>query len=140
MKKLLLATLFVFTAATSYADQPIAPESLPENIKSFVANTFPGAAIVFAEQDMDSIEIKLNNGAEIDYDKMSNSWKDIKSYANFPVKVLPEAVVNAVKNAHPQAMIVKAEKQFNGYEIQTNTNMEILVNDKGQIMGQKFDD
>ena len=139
MKKILLSAIFVLTASVSYADQPVQPQSLPQNIQSFVANNFPGAGIIFAERDFDSFEVKLNNGSELDFDKSGN-WKEIKSYDKFPVQVLPGAVVNSVKAAHPQATIIKAERKWGGFEIKTSNNMEIMVQENGQIMGQKFDD
>ena len=35
--------------------------------------------------------------------------------------------------------IIKVEKIWNGYEIKTSNMMEIYVDNKGKILGQKFD-
>ena len=89
--------------------------------------------------DHPNIEVKLNTGVELDF-YANGDWKEIKAYQNFPTSVLPAPVLEAVKNAHPQAFIIKAEKTWNGYEIKTSNMMEIYITANGQIMGQKFDD
>lgn len=139
MKKILLLTVtFLMTVSIAFADMMIAPETLPANIQQFVQTNFPNANIIYAERDRKSFEIKLNTGAEVEF-YANGDWKEIKSYQNFPLSVLPQPVVDAVKNTHPQAFIIKAEKTWNGFEIKTSNMMEIYITASGQIMGQKFD-
>lgn len=140
MKKLLLVSAFVLTASIASAEKPINPKKLPQNVQTFVSTNFPGAGIVSAEEDTDSYELKLNNGAELDIEKASGNWKSIKSYTNFPVKALPAAVVDSVKKAHPQAMIVEAEREMFGFDIKTNNNFDLQVTESGQIVKQQQDD
>lgn len=140
MKKILVFTFaFMMAASFAFADMMVAPNALPAKITQFVTANFNGAQIMYAEQDFDSFEVKLNTGVELDF-YANGDWKEIKTYQNFPTQVLPEAVVQAVKSAHPQAFIIKAEKTWNGFEIKTSNMMEIYVTPNGQIMGQKFDD
>ncbi len=140
MKKILVLTAaFLMTASLAFADMVIAPDALPANVKQFIQTNFPDANVMFAEQDYDSFEVKLNTGVELDF-YVNGDWKEIKTYQNFPTAVLPAPVVEAVKNAHPQAFIIKAEKTWNGFEIKTSNMMEIYITANGQIMGQKFDD
>ena len=140
MKKILVLTAaFLMTASLAFADMMIAPDALPANVKQFIQNNFPESNVMYAEQDYDSIEVKLNTGVEVDF-YANGDWKEVKAYQNFPTGILPTQVVEAVKNAHPQAFIIKAEKTWNGYEIKTSNMMEIYITANGQIMGQKFDD
>ncbi len=140
MKKILVLTAaFLMTASLAFADMMIAPDALPANVKQFIQNNFPQSNVMYAEQDYDSIEVKLNTGVELDF-YANGDWKEVKAYQNFPTGILPKAVAEAVKNAHPQAFIIKAEKTWNGYEIKTSNMMEIYITANGQIMGQKFDD
>lgn len=140
MKKILVLTAaFLMTASLAFADMMVTPESLPANVKQFIQTNFPNANIMYAERDYDSIEVKLNTGVELDF-YVNGDWKEIKTYQNFPTSVLPAPVTEAVRNAHPQAFIIKAEKTWNGYEIKTSNMMEIYITANGQIMGQKFDD
>ena len=138
MKKILILTFgFVMMAGMAFADMMIAPNALPPKITQFINANFAGAQIMYAEQDFDSFEVKLNTGVELDF-YTNGDWKEVKTYQNFPTQILPAGVVQAV--AHPQAFIIKAEKTWNGYEIKTSNMMEIYVTPNGQIMGQKFDD
>ena len=129
MKKILVLTFaFVMTAGMAFADMMVAPNALPGKITQFVNANFPGAQVMYAERDYDSFEVKLNTGVELDF-YANGDWKEVKTFQN-----------QAVKGAHPQAFIIKAEKTWNGYEIKTSNMMEIYVTPNGQIMGQKFDD
>lgn len=140
MKKIILTVAaLLMTATVAFADMYVAPQALPANAKNFISKFFPQAGIIAVEQDYDGFEVKLNTGAEIDF-YANGDWKDIKTYQNFPVGALPANVVAAVKKAHPQAFIIKAEKQWGGFEIKTSNMMEIYINNQGQILGQKFDD
>ncbi len=140
MKKILVLTFaFVMTAGMAFADMMVAPNALPGKITQFVNANFPGAQVMYAERDYDSFEVKLNTGVELDF-YVNGDWKEVKTFQNFPTQILPAAVAQAVKSAHPQAFIIKAEKTWNGYEIKTSNMMEIYVTPNGQIMGQKFDD
>ena len=133
MKKILILTFgFVMMAGMAFADMMIAPNALPPKITQFINANFAGAQIMYAEQDFDSFEVKLNTGVELDF-YTNGDWKEVKTYQNFPTQILPAGVVQAVKGAHPQAFIIKAEKTWNGYEIKTSNMMEIY----GMVMKLK---
>lgn len=140
MKKIfLIITVLLIGSSIAFADMVVNPSALPKQATQLITEHFNGAQIIIVEQDYDSFEVKLNSGAEIDF-YANGEWKEIKTYQNFPVKVLPDAVVQSVSKAHPQAFIIKAEKTWNGFEIKTSNMMEIYITPNGQIMGQKFDD
>lgn len=138
-KVFFIALIFTMIASFAFADMRVASDQLPANIQQFVKTNFPNSEIMYAERDHHDFEVKLSTGAEIEF-YVNGDWKEIKAYQNFPESVLPAAVVNSVKKAHPQAAIVKAEKTWGGYEIKTSNMMEIYVTSKGKIVGQKFDD
>ena len=93
---------------------------------------------MYAEIDYNEYDIRLNSGAEIEFDK-SGDWKEIKTYQNFPTEIIPTPAVQAIKKQYSGAFIIKVEKIWNGYEIKTSNMMEIYVDNKGKILGQKFD-
>ncbi len=140
MKKLLFIILFLFSSfAYSLAEEIIiSPNDLPENVKTFVQKYFPGTNIMYAEIDYNEYDIRLNSGTEIEFYK-NGEWKEIKSYQNFPAEILPTPVVQAIKKAYPKSLIIKAEKIWNGFEIKTNNMIEIYIDSKGKILGQKID-
>ena len=47
--------------------------------------------------------------------------------------------MQAIKKAYPKSLIIKAEKIWNGFEIKTNNMIEIYIDSKGKILGQKID-
>ena len=82
MKKILVLTAaFLMTASLAFADMVIAPDALPANVKQFIQANFPTSNIMFAEQDYDSIEVKLNTGVEVEF-YINGDWKEIKAYQN----------------------------------------------------------
>lgn len=140
MKKLLLTVLFIFSSFTYCLSDEIiiSPNELPNTVKEFVQKFFPGTSIMYAEIDYNEYDIRLNSGAEIEFDK-SGDWKEIKTYQNFPTEIIPTPAVQAIKKQYPGAFIIKVEKIWNGYEIKTSNMMEIYIDNKGKILGQKFD-
>ncbi|PCG19092.1 PepSY-like domain-containing protein [Brachyspira sp. G79] len=143
MKKLsiLFLSLMVLSASSLFADDWVVPPSaLPANATSFIQRVFPGVQIWKVERDGRKFDVKLSNGVSIDF-LGNGDWENIDSeYAPIPDAAFPPAVVQAVKNAYPQAAIIDAEKEWGNYKIKLNNMMEIMVTGNGQIMGQKFDD
>lgn len=139
MKKLMLfAVVFSLMAVSAFADMVVSPKALPKSAQDFLADNFPDTGIMLVEQDYDEFEVHLNNGAEIDF-YPDGSWKEVKAYQNFPTKILPVPVVNAISKSQPGTSIIKAEKIWNGYEIKTSNRMELYIDSKGNMLGQKFD-
>ena len=81
MKKILILTFgFVMMAGMAFADMMIAPNALPPKITQFINANFAGAQIMYAEQDFDSFEVKLNTGVELDF-YTNGDWKEVKTYS-----------------------------------------------------------
>ncbi len=141
MKKLILAALvFGLMAAGALAkDMVVSPAALPQTAQTFIQQNFKNANIIYVEQDWDDFEVRLSDGTEIDF-HINGDWKEVKAYGTpLPTSILPAPVANAVKKAHPQAVIMKIEKEWNGYEIKLNNMMEMLIMADGTLVGQKLD-
>ena len=67
--KILKITLIIAIISSSglFADWIITPESLPEKAKQFIAQTFSGAQIWYAENDDGKYEVELSNGIKIEF-------------------------------------------------------------------------
>lgn len=141
MKHFLLIFLFIFSSFSFCLSEEviISPNELPDNVKTFVQKYFPNTNIMYAEIDYNEYEIRLNNGTEIEFDKNAE-WKEIKTYQNFPIEILPSYIIQIVKKIYPDTFIIKAEKIWDGFEIKTSNMMEIYIDNKGNILGQKYDD
>ncbi|OEJ14507.1 hypothetical protein BFL38_06685 [Brachyspira hampsonii] len=142
MKKLFifLSSLFIFSASSLFADMVVPPSALPQQAAAFIQRVFPGVQIWKVERDGRKFDVNLSNGVSIDF-LANGDWENIDSeYAPIPDAAFPPAVVQAVRNAYPQAAIIDAEKEWGNYKLKLNNMMEVMVTGNGQIMGQKFDD
>ena len=142
MKKLsiFLASLFILSASSLFADMVVPPSALPQQANAFIQRVFPGAQIWKVERDGRKFDFQLSNGVSIDF-LANGDWQNIDSeYAPIPDAAFPAAVIQAVKNAYPQAAVIDAEKEWGNYKLKLNNMMELMVTGNGQIMRQKFDD
>ncbi|ACN83028.1 PepSY-like domain-containing protein [Brachyspira hyodysenteriae] len=142
MKKLsiFLASLFILSASSLFADMVVPPSALPQQANAFIQRAFPGAQIWKVERDGRKFDVQLSNGVSIDF-LGNGDWENIDSeYAPIPDAAFPPAVIQAVKNAYPQAAVIDAEKEWGNYKLKLNNMMELMVTGNGQIMRQKFDD
>ena len=142
MKKLsiFLVSLFVLSASSLFADMVVPTSALPQQATSFIQRVFPGTQIWKVERDGRKFDVQLSNGVSIDF-LANGDWQNIDSeYAPIPDAAFPAAVIQAVKNAYPQAAVIDAEKEWGNYKLKLNNMMELMVTGNGQIMRQKFDD
>ena len=136
----LLITLTIVSTSSLFADWMVPVSSLPQNSRSFIQKVYPDAQIWKVERDDGKFEVKLSNGAKIDF-LYNGEWNSIDGkYNTVPFNALPQSVVNTIKNTYPQAVIIDAEKEWGNYKIKLNNFMELFITADGQLMGQKFDD
>ena len=141
MKKLKLVLLATFFCASSlFADMPVAVNTLPSKIHSFVKEHFNGANIGFAEKDMTSFDITLSDGTEIEFN-INGDWISVDGrYKAIPTSFLPNNLVSKVKASQQNTQIIEVDKNINGYKFKFNNMMEVYTDSNGNILGQKFDD
>ncbi|WP_239650425.1 PepSY-like domain-containing protein, partial [Brachyspira hyodysenteriae] len=133
-------SLFILSASSLFADMVVPPSALPQQANAFIQRAFPGAQIWKVERDGRKFDVQLSNGVSIDF-LGNGDWENIDSeYAPIPDAAFPPAVIQAVKNAYPQAAVIDAEKEWGNYKLKLNNMMEVMVSGNGQIMRQKFDD
>lgn len=139
--KTIVNTIFFILLITNitYADMVITKDKLPDNIKMFVKQYFPGTIIIYAEMDYNEYKIRINSGAEIEFD-INGAWKEVKSFQNFPVNILPKNVQNTITKQFPSVNIIKTERIWNGYEIKLSNMAEIFIDKNGNIQKYKTDD
>lgn len=141
MKKIILTAIAMLTIATmAFADNVVSPDTLPQAAKDFIAKNFAGATATYVEKEFMKYEVNLSNGTEIEFTS-KGEWNKIDAkQAPLPATILPAPVVESITKAHPQAAIMKIEKERGNFEIKLNNNMELYVSPAGKIIGQKFDD
>lgn len=139
MKTIANIIFFVFFIfGLIYADMVITKDKLPDNIKTFVKQYFPGTIIIYAEMDYNEYKIRINSGAEIEFD-INGAWKEVKSFQNFPIEILPKNIIKELKKQFPSARIIKVERIWNGYEIKLSNMTEIFIDNSGKIKKFEYD-
>ena len=129
----------VFQSVTCFADDKIIPvEQLPAAAKDFVKKNFPNTTISYATKDNEfggaKYEARLADGTEIDFDKKGNWDKvDCKTRA-VPAALVPETISQFVKTNHPGTVIVKIDKERNGYEIELSNDLDLKFNKNGKLI------
>ena len=136
----LLISLTIFASSSLFADWVVPASSLPQESRAFIQKVYPNAQIWKVERDGGKFEVKLSNGASIDF-LANGDWVSIDGeYNGVPFSALPDAVSAAIKKAYPQAMVIDVKKEWGNYKVKLNNMMELFISSNGQLMGQKFDD
>ena len=142
MRKIILSVMMTVLMATSAMadDKVVSADTLPQSSKAFIASNFEGATVTYVEKDFDSYDVQLSNGTEIDF-KRNGEWENVESMQTpVPTSILPAPVVTSVAKAHPQATIMKVEKEHGNFEIKLNNMIELVISPSGKIIAQKMDD
>ena len=134
----LIFGLFLLSGIAS-ADMVVPPTALPQNAQNFIHSNFKDMQIMYVEQDFDSFEARLSNGVKIEFYRDGN-WKEIESYNGVNPSILPVQVSKALQTTFPNIIIIKVEKEWNGYGIKLSNILKVYISVAGQIIGQKHDD
>lgn len=134
--KLGLATLL--GATVLFARDIIVPASeLPRNAQDFISKNFKTAQIALVKKDIDSYDVTLNDGTEIDF-IITGEWKDVDGkYKALPNSILPNIMPKI--SASSNAQIIEVSKEINGYKFELSNQLKIYTDAQGNILGQKFD-
>ncbi|MBO4315555.1 MAG: PepSY-like domain-containing protein [Prevotella sp.] len=144
MKKVSLFSVaivsMVMQSVTCLADDMVIPVGqLPEAAKTFVKKNFPNTAISYVTKEMEfmgaTYEARLADGTEIDFDKKGNWDKVDCQLKAVPAALIPATISQFVKTNHPDAIIVKIDKERYGYDIELSNDLELKFNKKGQLIG-----
>lgn len=141
MKKI----FFVFTAMSVMSINAMAagivihPSSLPKTAQDFIKKSFPNDTVIYAEQKRKDFKAELQSGIEIKF-FLNGEWKDIKSrYQPLPQNLLPNAVLNSIKQRYPQASILKIQREYSSYKISLDNRRKIYISDSNEFLGEKLD-
>lgn len=123
-------------------DKATSPESLPENVLSFITEHFQDEKIAFAKEDRDllkiSYEIVLTDGTKLEF-RRNGEWKEINRHRNsIPDGIIPQAAADKVNEQYPDSFITKAEyddgelelKLDNGFELKFDKNFNLAGLDR----------
>lgn len=140
MKNLFAIGVFAFMMLlTGCSDKPVLPTELPAPITTFIQQNFPGQTISFAKKDLEitgwQYDVVLADGTQIDFDT-DKEWDKIQSSMTNPVptNLIPAPIVTHLQANFPDAMVLKIDKERNGYEIELANGLELKYNSQGALM------
>lgn len=136
-KIFLMAVFCLMISAIAKADDtPIAPETLPQDAKTFVQTNFSGKKIIYAEKDWNSYECRLDDGTKIEFNK-KGVWQkiDCKGMTAVPAAIVPKAIQKYVDSNFQNCVVTKIDKERYGYEVELSNDIDLRFNYKGQFIG-----
>ncbi|EAK1593201.1 PepSY-like domain-containing protein [Campylobacter coli] len=134
--KLGLAALLGTTVLLA-KDMVVPASELPNNAKEFISKNFKTAQIGLVKKDIDSYDVILNDGTEIDF-IITGEWKDVDGkYKALPNSILPNIMPKI--SASSNAQIIEVSREINGYKFELSNQLKIYTDAQGNILGQKFD-
>ncbi|EAL0856652.1 hypothetical protein B6641_01875 [Campylobacter coli] len=136
--KLKLGLAALLGATVLFARDIIVPASeLPRNAQDFISKNFKTAQITLVKKDIDSYDVTLNDGTEIDF-IITGEWKDVDGkYKALPNSILPNIMPKI--SASSNAQIIEVSREINGYKFELSNQLKIYTDAQGNILGQKFD-
>lgn len=120
-------------------DKATSPESLPENVLSFIAEHFQDEKIAFAKEDRDllkmSYEIVLTDGTKLEF-RRNGEWKEINRHRNsIPDGIIPQAAADKVNELYPGSFITKAEYDDGELELELDNGFELKFDKNFNLAG-----
>ncbi len=136
--KLKLGLAALLGATVLFARDMVVPVSeLPKNAQDFISKNFRTAQIALVKKDIDSYDVTLNDGTEIDF-IINGEWKDVDGkYKALPNTILPNIMSKI--SASSNAQIIEVSREINGYKFELSNQLKIYTDAQGNILGQKFD-
>ncbi|CDG56759.1 PepSY-like domain-containing protein [Campylobacter coli] len=136
--KLKLGLAALLGATVLFARDMVVPVSeLPKNAQDFISKNFKTAQIALVKKDIDSYDVTLNDGTEIDF-IINGEWKDVDGkYKALPNTILPNIMPKI--SASSNAQIIEVSREINGYKFELSNQLKIYTDAQGNILGQKFD-
>ena len=140
MKKFIALGIFVLVMLmTACSDKPVAPAELPSTITAFIQQNFPGKTITFAKKDLEitgwKYDVVLADGTQVDFDT-DQMWDKIECTIACPVPtaLIPAPILANLKASYPDALVLKIDKEHNGYEIELANGLEMKYNNQGVLV------
>jgi hypothetical protein len=135
MKKLVLLLLSVI-ALNVYAstDRPVSFAQLPQKAQQFINKHFSSVGFLSAKQDDGEYEVVLKDGTKIDF-TLQGDWKEVDCHVTaVPAAIVPATIAQYVKTNFPNNIITKIEKNYNGYDIELETDLELKFDKSGKFL------
>lgn len=142
MKKLTTVFICVFALFTTMAcadnEKPIQASQLPVFAQQFIRQYFPDRKVMLAKVETEILsknyEVFFENGDRIEFDGKGN-WTEVDcKFSSVPTAVIPDTIVQYIKENYPETTVVKIEKDRKEYEVKLSNRMELKFDSKYDLI------
>ena len=111
---------------------------LPSQAQTFVQTHFADKQIAAVYRDND-FEVIFTDGANIDFNKRGD-WDEVedRDADGVPEDIIPAPIRQFVSDRHPGQYVVQIGKEGNKYDVELNTDIEIVFDKNGNFV--RYDD
>lgn len=112
-------------------------QQMPANVKSFIAKHYPKATVIKYESKTTltgkKYEVKLNNGAEIDFDKNGN-WEEISDKQGVPTVLIPAKIKSYLNQHYKGVKVESIDKDGNKIKVDLLNDIDLEFDKNGNFL------
>jgi len=112
-------------------------QTMPANVKSFLAKYYPKATVAKYEAKNTVVgkkyEVKLNNGAEIDFDKNGN-WEEISDKQGVPSALIPATIQTYLAKNYKGVKVESIDKEKNKIKVDLINDIDLEFDKNGKFL------
>jgi len=112
-------------------------QQMPANVKSFLAKYYPKATVVKYESKTTlagkKYEVKLNSGAEIDFDKNGN-WEEISDKQGVPEALIPAKIKTYLDQKYKGVKVESIDKDNNKIKVDLLNDIDLEFDKNGKFL------
>lgn len=112
-------------------------QTMPANVKNFLAKYYPKATVAKYEAKNTVVgkkyEVKLNNGAEIDFDKNGN-WEEISDKMGVPMSLIPVKIKAYLDKKYKGVKVESIDKEKNKIKVELLNDIDLEFDKTGNFL------
>jgi hypothetical protein len=139
MKRLIsIFTLLLLAVSATAIERPISFDKLPRKAQVLINTHFQQLAISYITKEYDDgqvdYEVHFANGSHIDFGR-KGGWRQIQTRGEntVPLALLPESIGNYLAANHPDAKVIKVDKERREYEVKLTGGIELSFDHNGRF-------
>lgn len=126
--------LLAIPAAHADDDRPIEVKQLPAKAQTFISQHFSADRVSYAKMERDLLDTKYEvimvSGTKIEFGR-SGEWTEVSTrYAAVPDAIVPRPIAQFVAERHPNAKIIKIERDKREWEVELGDGMTLTFNSR----------
>ena len=142
MKKLIITAAAIFSIGilTVNADnnRVITTGQLPKKAQQFISRHFDGEKTTYVKEEREfienSFEVMFANGTKVEFTG-KGEWKEVDCRNTaVPGNIIPAPILKYVNDNHPDAKVLKIERDRNDYELKLSNRLELTFDKKFNII------